>query len=118
MESTEAKGKLANDPEPCGLISGPGTPSQCPLWLPILSRSLPQPDLGSPAGSVLHWQVQRGGGRWCRGQCGGQEGAGVLFSQGFSGLCALSNVVDSWKRLEVKPAPTGWGCASGGWGAA
>ena len=75
MESTETKGKLANDPEPCGLISGPGTPSQCPLWLPI--PSLPQPDLGSPG-------VQTGGGPWCRGQCGGQEGAGAVV--GFSFL--------------------------------
>lgn len=36
----------------------------------------------------------------------------------FSGpLClhAPANAVDSWKRLQLKPAPTGWVCTGGGW---
>ena len=38
------------------------------------------------------------GGCWC--------GDGALFSQAFFFcLCALSNVVDLWNILEVKPAP-------------
>ena len=39
----------------------------------------------------------------------------VSFSQGFLCLCALSNVVDSWKMLIVKLAPTVWVCATGSW---
>ena len=41
----------------------------------------------------------------------------VVGLHSFRLLCspALSNVVDSWKMLKVKLAPTVWVCARGNW---
>ena len=57
------------------------------------------------------------GGCWCGGGAlfcffGFVLGFGFFFF--FFCLRALSNVVKSWKMLEVKQASAGWGCASSG----
>lgn len=97
------------------LISPPGPQRQSRLWFPA-SQELPAPlALGCPG--LLG--AERGG-QWPWGGClSGCRRALVRLVgwHSFRLLCspALSNVVDSWKMLKVKLAPTVWACARGSW---
>lgn len=97
------------------LISPPGPQGQCLLWFPA-SQQLPAPlALGCPG--LLG--AERGGERGWRDSLSSSRRA-LVWLEGFHSfrlLCspALSNVVDSWKMLKVKLAPTVWVCARGSW---